>query len=160
MCNAGRVRPYRYTNEDPEPQGVTRVGTDGWRHFGQFHDGTKRWDWGDRWRRVSCRGTGKQRGVVMSSSVPYRREVREHYRWGWGPLSGRRKRAMRLHFRPGRLCHMIDGQMSHYHWYNDDKVRNWESLRGATLRFNLDAYRRLHTEYRRRTRHRNRRNAR
>lgn len=122
---------YRYTNLDPEPVNVTRIGTDGFWHH-------RSWHWGDVWRRMPCRDTTNYH--PMGSS---RKERRERRKW-WGPSTRRQNRAIRSTIRAGRLCH--DG---HYHWFNEDKHRGWESLRGAKLRFNLDAYKRMHSMYRR-----------
>ena len=147
---------YRYHITDPEPPPpITRIGTNEWRHYSQSRGGRKHWDWGDRWERVPCAGMGH--GTVMTNGDK-RKEERESVRWGWGALSRRRRRSYHRGHRVGKLCHPVplgsepdypnwDG---HYHWWNGDKMRHWGSLRGAELRFDLDAYRRMHTMYTRR----------
>jgi len=147
---------YRYHITDPEPPpSITRIGTNEWRHYSQSRGGRKHWDWGDRWERVPCAGMGH--GTVMTNGDK-RKEERESVRWGWGALSRRRRRSYHRGHRVGKLCHPVPlGSESdypnwdgHYHWWNGDKMRHWGSLRGAELRFDLDAYRRMHTMYTRR----------
>ena len=147
---------YRYHITDPEPPPpITRIGTNEWRHYSQSRGGRKHWDWGDRWERVPCAGRGQ--GTVMTNGDKHKEE-RESVRWGWGALSRRRRRSYHRGHRVGKLCHPVPlgsepdypNRDGHYHWWNGDKMRHWGSLRGAELRFDLDAYRRMHTMYTRR----------
>jgi hypothetical protein len=151
---------YRYTNLDPEPPAhVTRIATGEWRRGGRWSpdfkaSGPQIWYWSDRWRRVPCAGMGH--GTVMTNG-DRRKDEREYVRGGWGPMPRRTRRSYHRGLRVHRLCHPNEAGKypdhpnwdGHYHWWNDDKMRNWSSLRGAIKRFDLDAYRRLHTTYRR-----------